>query len=274
VRVSLGERALGDRAPCLVVADVGCNHDGDLARATALVDAAAASGADAVLFHSFHAADLNARRHQLPEPGGNGWRLERLELHTEWHAVLRARAIAGGLLFLATAYDVQRAALLAALGLPAMSAADLGDAALLAAFGGFGRPILLAAGGAPRDAVETALAAVAAGAGAPSRLPPIVLVAGTAGSRAADADLGEIAALRARFGCLVGWADRTPGWALGIGAVALGASLVVKGLTDDRARRGPDHATALAREEFRAFAAAVREIEAAGRGAGPRAGAG
>jgi sialic acid synthase SpsE len=273
VRIWLGERALGDGARCLIVADVGSNHDGDLGRATALVDAAAESGADAVLFHSFH-AELLARRRS--SDGASTPRLERLELRTEWHAVLRTRALAKGLVFLATTFDVRRAELVAALGVPAMSAAatDLGQRALLAALGGFGRPILIATGGAPRQTVEAALAAVSDGSGAPGRRPPIVLVAGTTGSCAADADLGEIAALRASFGCVVGWADRAPGWALGIGAVALGASLVVKGLTDDRTRRGPDHEAALEPVAFRTFAAAAREVEAAGRRRGRSAPAG
>ncbi|MGH7896070.1 MAG: N-acetylneuraminate synthase family protein [Candidatus Binatia bacterium] len=264
MHVSLGERGLGAAAPALVVAEIGSNHDGDLERALMLVDAAAHAGADAVQFHSFRAALLLARR--WPGPDG-GWtaadaypQLERAELRTEWHARLREQARVRGLVFLSTAFDMQRAELLAALGAPAfpVAAGDLTHVPLLRTLGGFGRPIMLATATAQAEEIAAALVAVGEGAGAPPRRPPVVLVAGP--------DLRSIGALRARFDCLVGWTDRVPGFTLALGAVALGACVVVKALTDDRCRRGPDHATALEPAELRTMVRAVRELDGALRG--------
>ncbi|HXJ35861.1 MAG TPA: N-acetylneuraminate synthase family protein [Candidatus Eisenbacteria bacterium] len=264
MRIALGERALGADAPALVVAEIGSNHDGSLERALALVDLAARAGADGVQFHSFHAAALPL------EPGPDGGsvaaevhrQLERAELRTEWHAPLRERALARGLVFLSIAFDAQRAELLAALGVPAIAVAsrDLGRAPLLRTLGGFGRPLLLATGGAAESEIAAALAAIGEGAGAPSRRPPVVLVAGPDGARSEDADLRTLGTLRTRFGCPVGWTDRSPGSALALGAVTLGACFVVKGLTDDRGRRGPDHATALEPGDLAAVVRAVREL--------------
>jgi len=56
--VAFGERTVGTGNPVLVVAEVGVNHDGDLATALELVDAAAEAGADAVKFQTFDVAQL------------------------------------------------------------------------------------------------------------------------------------------------------------------------------------------------------------------------
>jgi N,N'-diacetyllegionaminate synthase len=269
--VRLGERALGDGAPCLVIAEIGSNHDGSLERALALVDAAAAAGADAVKFQSFRAATLLARRRPL---AGGGWQpaaaysiLERLELPAEWHVSLRDRARDRGVLFLSTPFDEERAGLLAALGVPAFKVAsgDLTHVPLLRRIGGFGRPVLLSTGLATPDEVDAALAAIAEGAGAPERRPPVVLLhcVSLYPLQPGDANLRALPALRARYGCPVGWSDHSPGHTLALGAVALGACVIEKHFTDDRTRPGPDHPFAMEPAEFRDMVSAIRDLEAA-----------
>jgi sialic acid synthase SpsE len=257
--LSLGDRAIGGTAPALLVAEIGSNHDGDLARALALIDAAATAGADAVQFHSFEATRLAAARNGSGAAADLRAHWQRTELRTEWHAVLRDRATERGLVFLSIPFDERRAALLAALGVVAVPVApeSLTERPLLRLLGGFGRPILLGIAAASGDDIAAALAAIGEGAGAPPRRPPVVLVSGAGG------DLGAIGRLDVRYDCPIGWADREPGHVLVVGAVARGASLIVKPFTDDRTRRGPGHATALDPPAFRVMAAAVRELEAA-----------
>jgi sialic acid synthase SpsE len=269
MRIRLGEREVGDEAPCFVIAEIGSNHAGELARALALVDAAAAAGADAVKFQSFRAATLIARR--WPAPGG-GWQpspayptLERLEVPEAWHAALRDRAEARNVLFLSTAFDEGRATLLAALGVPAMKVAsgDLTYLPLLRRLGGFGRPILLSTGLATCDEIAAALGAIEEGAGARERRPPVVLLhcVSLYPLRPGDANLRALATLRAHTGCLVGWSDHSPGHTLALGAVALGACVIEKHVTDDRRRPGPDHPYAMEPDELRAMVTAIRELE-------------
>jgi N,N'-diacetyllegionaminate synthase len=271
MRISLGDRPLGDDAACLTIAEIGSNHDGSLDRALALIDAAADAGADAVKFQSFTAATLLARRR--PSPTG-GWEpapayptLERLELPIDWHAPLRDRAAARGVVFLSTPFDEERASFLAALGVPAFKIAsgDLTHQPLLRRVGGFGRPVLLSTGLATPDEVDAALAAIAEGAGAAARRPPVVLLhcVSLYPPRPGDANLRAVPALRARTGCLVGWSDHSPGHTLALGAVALGACVVEKHFTDDRRRPGPDHPFAMEPADWRAMVTAIRELEAA-----------
>ncbi len=271
MRITLGERTVGDGAPCLVIAEIGSNHDGSLERALALVDAAAAAGADAVKFQSFRAATLLAPRRPVP---GGGWRpnegypmLERLEVPVEWHAALRDRARERGALFLSTPFDEERAALLAALGVPAfkLASGDLTHVPLLRRVGGYGRPVLLSTGLATVEEIVAALEAITAGAGATARRPPVVLLhcVSRYPLRPGDANLRALVALQARFDCPVGWSDHSPGHTLAVGAVALGACVVEKHFTDDRRRPGPDHSFAMEPNEFRAMVSAIRELESA-----------
>jgi N-acetylneuraminate synthase/N,N'-diacetyllegionaminate synthase len=271
MRIRLAEREVGDGAPCLVIAEIGSNHDGSLERALALIDAAAAAGADAVKFQSFRAATLLARR--WPTPDG-GWQpapaypiLERLELPEAWHVPLRDRAAACRVAFLSTAFDEGRAGLLAALGVPAMKVAsgDLTYLPLLRRIGAFGRPVLLSTGHAAPEEIGAALAAIEEGAGGCARRPPVVLLHCVSAYplRPEAANLRAIPALRARWGCPVGWSDHSPGATLALGAVALGACVVEKHLTDDRRRPGPDHPFAMEPSELRAMVDAIRELEAA-----------
>jgi len=275
LRVRIGDREIGDGLPSLLVAAIGSNHDGSLPRALALVDAAASAGAGAVRFQSFRAATLLARR--WPRPGG-GWQtceqyaqVERLELPADWHAPLRDRARQRGLLFLSTPYDESRAALLASLGVPAfrISCGDLTHEPLLRAVGGYGRPVFLSTGFATEDEVAQGLAALERGAGAPERRPVAVLVQCAVDPLAVahGVDVRSVPALRARFGTLVGWSDHAPGHVHALAAVALGACVVEKHLTDDRRRPGAEHASSLEPVDFAAMASAIRLLEP-GLGAG------
>src|SRR5205085_10564579 len=56
--IKIGNRTVGDREPVLVVAEIGVNHDGSLLRALALIESAAAAGADAVKLQIFRAQSL------------------------------------------------------------------------------------------------------------------------------------------------------------------------------------------------------------------------
>jgi sialic acid synthase SpsE len=265
-RIELGDRVVGDGAPALVVAVIGSNHDGDLERALALVDAAADAGADAVRFLSYRATHLLARRRLGPE----GWRatdgfshVERLELPASWHALLRNRATERGLIFLSTPFDEGRAGLLAALGVPAFRVAsgDVTHLPLLRCLGGFGRPILLSTELATHAEVRTALAVIAAGAEAPGRVPPVILL-GRGGARAARRGaLRALPRLRARFALPVGWSDDHRTMVCALGAVALGACVVEKLLTDDRRRPGEEHVRAVEPSELGAMVDAIRELE-------------
>jgi N-acetylneuraminate synthase/N,N'-diacetyllegionaminate synthase len=266
--IEVGGRRVGAGAPALLIAEIGSNHDGKLDQARRLIDAAAAAGADAVKFQSFRAAALINRRWPAADgswaPHAGFERLAALELPDPWLPVLRDHATARGVLFLSTPFDEASAERLCAAGVPAFKIAsgDLTHVPLLAHVARAGRPILLSTGLADLDEVRVAVAEIARAAGA---APALVLLhcVSTYPPRWGEVNLRAIATLRATFGVPVGFSDHTPGHALALGARALGAAVIEKHLTLDRALPGPDHGFALTPEEFAAMASDLRHLEAA-----------
>jgi len=263
--IRVAGRPIGADHPTFVVAEIGSNHDGSLDRARALVDAAAAAGADAVKFQSFTAAGMvnrhlgSVRDGAPPHPA---WEtLERLTLPAEWHAPLQAHAAARGIVFLSAPFDAERAALLDRIGVAAfkLASSEITNRPFLRKVASFGRPVILSTGLATLAEVEAAVATLR-GAG----LRELALLHCVAQYPPAFAEL-NLRALQALapLAPVVGLSDHSPGSTAALGAVALGARIVEKHVTDDRGRPGPDHPYALELAELTALVRSIRDLEAA-----------
>jgi sialic acid synthase SpsE len=262
--LALGGRRLGEGQPCLVVAHVGTAHEGDADAALRLIEAAFQSGADAIAFPVFRAADLLARRH--PERK----EMEAAELSArEWKRVLEA-AKASGLAVVVEAFDAASRDLAAEADVDAFQAhpTDLDHPDLLRGLASSGRPVLVgaAAGDEPRarEALEAAGDAAALVVG-----PPATPAA------AEELRLVDLGALRERLHVPVGLLDPTDGgsaFALLVPALAAahGADFVEKRLTLDRSRKGRDWAASLSPEDFYRMVELLRQAERARGDADPR----
>jgi len=159
-----------------VIAEAGVNHNGSPERALALVDAAAAAGADAVKFQTFRAAALASaaapkaayQKAATGEAGSQLDMLRALELDADAHRSLLRRCDARGIQFLSTPFDHGSLALLLELGLPRLKigSGDLTNAPLVHAAARSGRPLILSTGMADLAEVEAALGVAAVGRGA------------------------------------------------------------------------------------------------------------
>lgn len=253
--IRIGERRVGPDHPCFVIAEIGSNHDGSLDRARHLVDEAAAAGADAVKLQSFTAEGLVNGTHPAYDV------IARLSVPDDWHYKIRAHAEACGLVFLSAPFDEERAALLDAIGIAAFKVAssEVTNLPFLATLARYGRPVLLSTGLATLDEAATAVATMRA-----QGLAELVLLHCVAQypTPFADVNLRAIEALR-RLVPVVGFSDHSIGMAAPLGAVALGANILEKHVTDDRSRPGPDHGYAMEMGELRTLVARIRELEAA-----------
>src|SRR5438552_16963431 len=118
--VRFGNRIVGPGHPCYVIAEIGVNHNGDLAAARALVTAAKACGADCAKFQTFRASALATpgaakapyQRRTTGSRESQRDMLQRLELTREQHQELMALCAQQGIDFLSTPYGEADARLL------------------------------------------------------------------------------------------------------------------------------------------------------------------
>lgn len=261
-------RVIGHGHPAYVIAEIGSNHDGDLERAKMLIHKAKEAGADAAKFQSFQVEALINSNWK----GNGGWvldpaweTLERLSLPPEWHLILANEAKLAGIDFISTPFDLDRLELLLEIGVPAIKIAsgDLTYFELIRNAGRSGKPVILSSGHALLGEVEAALKVLwEAG------CKDIVLLhtASIYPAEFQDSNIPAMVSMSQGFQVLVGYSDHTPGSAVPMGAVSLGACMIEKHFTDDKTRSGPDHPFALDAGEFGAMIKQIRQLEMALKG--------
>jgi N,N'-diacetyllegionaminate synthase len=255
-----------------IIAEAGVNHDGDPARALALVDAAAAAGADVVKFQTFQADRLVTaaapkaayQRATTGDADSQHAMLRRLELSREAHDAIAERCRAQGVTFLSTPFDSESVDLLVAMGVRTfkVSSGDLTNLPLLRQIGRLGGTVWLSTGMATLDDVQAALDALAA-AGTPRDRVTVLHCNTEYPTPMGDVNLRAMTTMRDALGVAVGYSDHTLGIEVPIAAVALGAQLIEKHFTLDRRLPGPDHQASLEPAEFAAMVTAIRHIELA-----------
>lgn len=278
----------------LIIAEAGVNHNGDADRALELVDAAAAAGADVVKFQTFRAAQLatpsapkaDYQRATTAASESQAAMLARLELDDRTHFMLKERCALRGVEFLSTAFDSASLDLLLRMELQRFKipSGEIHNVPLLARLARTGKPLILSTGMCTVADIEAALGVIAAvglGCERPRRVDAADAWRSEAGRKfVADRvillhctteypapyesiHLAAMNALGREFGVAVGYSDHSLGIAVPIAATALGACLIEKHLTLDRALPGPDHEASLEPAEFREMVRGVRAIEAA-----------
>jgi N-acetylneuraminate synthase len=269
-QLSIAGREIGAGNPCFIIAEAGVNHNGDLSRALDLIDVAAQAGADAVKFQTYRAellADPRAPKaaYQVETTGSDESQLEmlaRLALSPEDHATLARRARERSILFLSTPFDEPSAELLAELGVPAykLPSGEMTNLPFLAFVARFGRPMIVSTGMASLAEVGSAVDTIR---GAGNDRIALLHCVSNYPADPADANLRAMATMRDAFGVPIGYSDHTLGLTVGLAAVALGAAIIEKHFTLDRALPGPDHRASLEPLELIDFVRGIRTVEAA-----------
>lgn len=255
-----------------IIAEAGVNHNGDLALAKRLVDVAADAGADVVKFQTFSADRLVTRsaakaayqERQASHDESQHAMLRALELTRAMHDDLIDHCARRGIPFFSTGFDLQSIDLLVDVGLEEFKvpSGELTNLPYLRKIGAFGRPVMLSTGMATLGDVEAAIDALER-AGTPRALMTVLHCNTQYPTPMCDVNLRAMVTLRDAFGVAVGYSDHTPGIEVATAAVALGATVIEKHFTLDRALPGPDHKASLEPDELRAMVAAIRNIEIA-----------
>lgn len=265
----IGSRPIGlDCAP-FVIAEMSGNHNRSLDRALAIVEAAAASGAHALKLQTYTAdtmtLDLAEGEFRIEDPNSLWFGRTLYDLYQEahtpwdWHAPIMQRCRELGLICFSTPFDASSLAFLESLEVPCYKIASFEntDLPLIRAVAATGKPLIMSTGMASLEELDEAVrAAREAG------CRDLVLLKCTSSYPASpeNSNLRTLTDLRGRFACEVGLSDHTLGVGAAVASVALGATVIEKHFTLDRADGGVDAAFSLEPAEMRAL---VTETERA-----------
>jgi N-acetylneuraminate synthase/sialic acid synthase len=249
--ITIGTHAIGDNTPCYVIAEIGHNHQGSLEKARELFREAKLAGAHAVKLQKrdnrglYTRAAYNKSYDNENSFGATyGEHREFLEFGEREYTDLQAYAKELGVDFFSTAFDAVSADFLESLDVPAykIASGDLKSVPLLKHVAGFGKPMIVSTGGAMIEDVQRAYDAI---------MPineQLAILQCTAGYPAAfdELDLRVISTYRERFpGAVIGFSSHDNGVAMPVAAYMLGARIVEKHFTLNRASKGTDHAFSL-----------------------------
>ena len=269
--IRVGKFTIGEGNPVFIIAEAGVNHNGSVALAKRLVDAAKAAGADAVKFQNFEAqevttADAGMAEYQKRNTGKKESQIDmirKFELSAKNFAGIAAHAKRRGILFFSTPHGGFRSvADMERLGVPLykFGSGDLNNLPVLRYAARLRKPMILGTGMADlkdiREPVETIRKA---------GNDKIIVLQTTTDYPAhlADANIRAMQTIARTYNVIPGYSDHTTGATAAIAAVALGARVLEKHITLDNDMRGPDHKASASPVDFKAYVKAVRDAEVA-----------
>ncbi|MEM6262841.1 MAG: N-acetylneuraminate synthase [Bacteroidota bacterium] len=253
--------------PVFIIAEAGVNHNGSMDLARQLIDVAASSGVDAVKFQTFQAEKLvtrNARQasYQTENTGKSESQfdmLKRLELSFDHFRELKAYTEEKGLVFISTPFDEEAIDFLDSIEVELFKAGsgDLTNIPYLKRMAAKGRPTIISTGMALPKEVEEAVSSILS-----QGLEDLVVLQCTSSYPCPPeaVNLRAMHELEELTACLIGYSDHTAGILAPTAAAAMGATVIEKHFTLDRALPGPDHKASLEPEELTEMVKQVRLV--------------
>ncbi|MBU3952439.1 MAG: N-acetylneuraminate synthase family protein [Proteobacteria bacterium] len=262
-KIWINNKAIGEDCPTYIVAEIGINHNGSLALARKLIDAARDAGVDGVKFQKRHLLSLYPRDMlDHPEKYEQQFQymipiLKSVELPEADMVQLRAYALEKELDFLCTPFDKKSADFLEKIGIHAfkIASADLNNLDLLAHISAKGLPMIVSTGMSYREEIGKTV----------DLLKESGVEFAILHCRSAypvwprEVNLKMINWLK-RYDVPVGYSGHDIGIVIPLVAASMGASIIEKHITLDKKMAGPDHKISLEAFEFKRM---VRDIRIA-----------
>ncbi|MFC4656918.1 pseudaminic acid synthase [Rheinheimera marina] len=258
----IGNRKIGPTEKPFIIAELSGNHDQSLEKALAMIDAAAACGADAIKLQTYTADSMTLDLHEgdfVIHDEGNLWQgrslyslYQQAMTPWEWHQPLFERAKAHGMLAFSTPFDWKAVEFLEGLNVPCYKIASFenSDHTLLAAVAQTGKPVIMSTGMATQTELAESVQVLRE-----HGCKELILLKCTSHYPAdpVDANLLTIPHLAALFDCLVGLSDHTAGIGVAVASTVLGATVIEKHFVLDRSEGGVDAEFSLEPVEFKAL---------------------
>ena len=271
--IKIGTREIGAKSPVFVIAEIGCNFEGSLARAKAMIKAAAAAGADAVKFQTFIPDKLVTR--DAPKfwdikgcPGETQYEefkaTPRLSLNQ--YKELKALADKLGIVLFSTPSDEESVDMFEKIGVPLykIGSMDITHLPLLRHTARKGKPIILSTGASTIEEVKEAVGTIESEGNHQIALLHCVTNYPT---KIEDVNLNMIKHMMRVFPRYpVGYSDHTKmpdSMYVLMAAVAMGAKVIEKHFTFDRNRLGYDHEISADYKDLKSMIRHFRAIERA-----------
>jgi N-acetylneuraminate synthase/sialic acid synthase len=263
---AVSAKKYSDESTPFIIAEVGHNHQGNLETALKLIRAASHAGASAVKFQKRSNKSLFSQEaYDAPYTGENsfgatyGLHREALEFGVDEYKECINEAKRCQIDFFATAFDFESADFLADLEMPAykIASGDLKTIPLIEYVAKIGKPVILSTGGGTIEDIDRAVNAVL------KHNKNLALLQCTAGypPEYPELNLRVIETFRSRYPeVTIGYSGHDSGIAMGLVAYILGARVIEKHFTLNRAMKGTDHAFSL---EPQGMQKLVRDVERA-----------
>jgi len=261
----------------LIIAEAGVNHNGDIAKAKALIDKGAEGGVDYVKFQTFKAGNLvtkQAKRaayqdRNTQDNDSQYEMLKKLELSQAVHQELIDYCAQKGVKFLSTGFDFESLEFLAGLGITIakVPSGEITNLPYLRKVATLFPEVILSTGMANITEIKDAVKVLTDNGVSKDKIT--VLHCNTEyPTPMEDVNLKAMLHIQQEVGVNIGYSDHTLGIEVPIAAVALGATVIEKHFTLDKTLPGPDHKASLEPDELKAMVTAVRNIEKAIGGSG------
>lgn len=257
----------------IIIAEAGVNHNGDMALARQLVDAAADAGADYVKFQTFRTEELISKNTALAEyqkknigreNGDQFDMLKKLELTETDHLELIDYCRKRGISFLSTAFDMESLKFLHSLRLDywKIPSGEITNYPYLKAVAQYGGKVIMSTGMCSITDISDAID-VLTRFGLKREDISLLHCNTEYPTPLQDVNLNAMVEMRREFDLATGYSDHTKGIEVPVAAVALGATIIEKHFTLDRNMYGPDHAASLEPDELKTMVSIVRNVEKA-----------
>lgn len=255
---------------CMIIAEAGVNHNGDVKLALKLCDAAKQAGADVVKFQTWkteklithNVAQASYQRNNTGIDESQYDMLKRLELSKKDFVTIKNYCDKIGIVFASTADESESLDFLVSLGIPfiKIGSGEIGNISYLRYIGAKKLPVILSTGMSTLADVDISVRALREG-GATD----ITLLHCTTSypCKYEDVNLNAMYTMREAFKLPVGYSDHTEGNTVAIAAVAMGACVIEKHFTLDKHMEGPDHPASADPEEFASMVSQIRNAELA-----------
>jgi N-acetylneuraminate synthase len=261
--IKIGDRLVGDGHPTYIVAEIGINHNGDLEIARRLIDAAVHAGVDAVKFQKRTpemCVPPEQRDLMRDTPWGYITYLEyrkRIEFDEDAYREIDSYCKRKGITWFASVWDEPSADLLSALDIPCFKvpSPSLTDHKLLRHLRATGKPRILSTGMSTMYQIYAAVDEVG---------PENLLITHATSAypcEPSELNLRMIQTLRETFACPIGYSGHEVGLVPSVVAVAMGACLIERHITLDRAMWGSDQAASVEPGGFERLVKYIRVTE-------------